>query len=59
MNYKDKRLAYRDPKIYDDLIGEIQISFSKLNYNNFNDLYNEVMIDSGLARDSNLDDLLK
>lgn len=59
MSYKDKRLAYRDHKIYDDLIDEIQISFSKLNDNNFNELYNEVMVDSGLARASNLDDLLK
>lgn len=58
MCYKDKRLAYRDPKIYDDLIDEIQTAFSKLNDNNFNELYDEVMINSGLARDSNLDELL-
>lgn len=59
MNYKEKRLAYRDPKIYDDLIKEIKISFLQLNNDNFNELYNEVMVESGLARASNLDDLFK
>jgi len=58
MNYKEKRLAYRDILIYDDLIEQIKITFSKLNDINFNEMYNNVMIDSGLVRDSNLDDLL-
>jgi hypothetical protein len=58
MNYKEKRLAYKDILIYDDLIEQIKITFSKLNDINFNEMYNDVMIDSGLVRDSNLDDLL-
>jgi len=58
MNYKEKRLAYRDSEIYKDLIGQIEIVFKSLNHENFKELYNEVMVDSGLARSSNLDDLL-
>ena len=33
--------------------------FEDLNNKNFEELYNEIMIESGLARESNLDDLLK
>ena len=33
--------------------------FLQLNNDNFNELYNEVMVESGLARASNLDDLFK
>jgi hypothetical protein len=58
MSYKDKRLAYRDSEIYKDLISQIEIVFKSLNNENFKELYNEVMVDSGLARSSNLDDLL-
>jgi len=58
MSYKEKRLAYRDSEIYEDLIGQIEVVFKSLNHENFKELYNEVMVDSGLARSSNLDDLL-
>lgn len=59
LNFKDKRVAYRDVSLYDDIVDNIRKIFEDLNNRNFEELYNEIMIESGLARESNLDDLLK
>lgn len=58
INYKSDRAAFRDKEIYNDVIEEMKVSFKELNIKNFNNLYTELMKDSGLARESNLDDLL-
>jgi hypothetical protein len=59
LNYKEKRVAFRDESLYSDVVDNIKRIFEELNNKNFEDLYSEVMVESGLARDSNLDDLLK
>lgn len=52
------RSNYRDVKMYDDLISEITNKLQKKNSNNFEDIYSKVMIESGIIRDSNLDEIL-
>ena len=59
LNFKDKRVAFRDVSLYNDIVDKIKKIFEDLNNKNFEELYNEIMIESGLARESNLDDLLK
>lgn len=59
LNYKEKRVAFKDESLYDDIVDKIKKIFEDLNNKNFEDLYNEVLVESGLARESNLDDLLK
>lgn len=58
LNFKEKRVAFKDKYLYSDVVDNIKRIFEELNKKNFEDLYSEVMIESGLARDSNLDDLL-
>lgn len=58
INYKSNRTAFNDKEIYNDVIDEMKRSFKELNIKNFNNLYTEIMKDTGLARESNLDDLL-
>jgi len=59
LNFKDKRVAFRDTSLYNDIVDKIKKIFEDLNNKNFEELYNEIMVESGLARESNLDDLLK
>lgn len=59
LNFKDKRVAFRDISLYNDIVDKIKKIFEDLNNKNFEELYNEIMVESGLARESNLDDLLK
>ncbi len=58
INYKSNRTAFQDKEIYDDVIEKMKVTFKEINIKNFNNLYTELMKDSGLARESNLDDLL-
>lgn len=58
INYKSNRTAFKDKEIYDDVVDKMKIVFQEVNIKNFNNLYTELMKDSGLARESNLDDLL-
>lgn len=58
INYKSNRTAFQDKEIYDDVVDKMKIVFQEVNIKNFNNLYTELMKDSGLARESNLDDLL-
>lgn len=57
LTFKDKRFAFKDEKIYDDLIERFEETFLDLNINNFSDVYEEIMVDSGLAREANLTSL--
>ena len=59
LTFKDKRVAFKDETLYDDTVSKVTEIFKELNTDNFTELYNEVMVESGLARESNLDDLLK
>ena len=59
LTYKDKRVAFKDETLYDDTVSKVTEIFKELNTDNFAELYNEVMVESGLARESNLDDLLE
>ena len=52
------RSSYKDIKIYDDLVFEISNKLQRKNSNNFEKIYSKVMIDSGIIRDSNLDEIL-
>lgn len=58
LNFKDKRLAFKDETIYQDVLDKVNAVFTNLNLQNFDDLYHEIMVDSGLARESNLNSLL-
>ena len=58
MTFKDKRLAFKDETLYNEILNNVSVVFTELNNSNFDYLYNEVMIESGLARGSNLDELL-
>lgn len=53
------RSSYKDIKIYDDLVFEISNKLQRKNSNNFEKIYSKVMIDSGIIRDSNLDEILE
>lgn len=59
LTYKEKRVAFKDETLYDDTVSKVTEIFKELNSENFRDLYNEIMVESGLARESNLDDLLE
>jgi hypothetical protein len=58
MTFKDKRLAFKDETLYSEILSNVSGVFTELNNSNFDYLYNEVMVESGLARGSNLDELL-
>lgn len=58
ISFRDKRLAYKDIDLYTETIENIKNVFTTINNNNFDNLYNVIMVESGLARNSNLDDLL-
>ena len=58
LSFSEKRIVLRDEKLYDDIKPQIKIIFDKINNNNFIDLYGIVMKETGLSRESNLDDLL-
>lgn len=58
LNFKDKRLAFKDENIYQDVLSKVKETFTDLNLQNFDELYHEIMVDSGLARETNLNSLL-
>jgi hypothetical protein len=55
----NKRSHYKDPNIFDNLESLIKERVKVINKENFNDILNTIMTDSGLIRDSNLFDILK
>ena len=57
-SYNNKRLAYRDKTIYDEILSEMKNIFEKVNKENFNEIYQTLLVDTGLSRETNLEDLL-
>jgi hypothetical protein len=57
-SYNNKRLAYRDKTIYDEILSEMKNIFEKVNKENFNEIYQTILVDTGLSREANLEDLL-
>lgn len=57
-SYNNKRLAYRDNDIYDEILSQMKNIFEKLNKENFNEIYQTILVDTGLSREANLEDLL-
>jgi hypothetical protein len=55
----NKRSHYKDTNIFDDLESLIKERLKVINKENFSDIWNTIMIDSGLIRDNNLLDILK
>jgi len=53
-----KRTHYQDKKMYSDLIDTIKDRVKEINRENFTDIWTKVMQESGIMRDSNLDQLL-
>lgn len=56
--YGRLRSNYKDEKIYDELLPIISNKLKEINSENFNKVFTKIMKDSGLIRDSNLNDLL-
>jgi hypothetical protein len=54
-----KRTNYEDKNIYNDLISIVRNKVNEINRQNFIDIWDKVMIESGIARDNNLEELLK
>jgi hypothetical protein len=48
---------YMDVKMYDELLSDIKKINDELNRNNFNDIYQSIMKDSGVIREANLDEV--
>ncbi len=55
----NKRSQFRDKDIFNQLEGIVKDRLSILNRENFNDIWENVMLESGLVRDNNLIDILK
>lgn len=53
------RTQYLDTKIYDEILPLATNKLKDINSENFNDIWNDVMKESGLMRDNNIDELLK
>ena len=54
----NKRSFYKDDNMYNDLINDIKDITKRVNSDNFTEIWTDVMKESGIIRDSNLDDLL-
>jgi hypothetical protein len=55
----DKRSQFKDKDIFSQLEGIVKDRLSILNRENFNDIWENIMLESGLVRDNNLLDILK
>lgn len=55
----NKRSNYKDTNIFDDLESLVKDRLRVINKENFNDIWNTIMVDSGLIRDNNLLDILE
>lgn len=51
------RTSYQDTTVYDELVDEVKISLKQLNSENFHGIWSEVMKESGVLRDSNLNEM--
>jgi len=57
-SYSNKRLAYKDVTMYDEIISEMKNIFERVNKDNFTEIYHTLLSDTGLSREANLEDLL-
>ena len=48
---------YKDENIFNELINIVKDKVKEINANNFNDIYDKVNKESGLLRDSNIDEI--
>jgi len=53
------RTQYLDNKMFDEILPLATNKLKEINNENFNDIWNDVMKESGLMRDNNIDELLK
>lgn len=53
------RTQYLDNKMFDEILPLATNKLKDINSENFNDIWNDVMKESGLMRDNNIDELLK
>jgi hypothetical protein len=59
VNYGYKlRSNYKDEKLFDELQPILVQKLKEINADNFNEIWSELMKESGVLRDSNLDDIL-
>jgi hypothetical protein len=59
INYGYKvRSNYKDEKLFDELQPILVKKLKEINADNFNEIWSELMRDSGILRDSNLNDIL-
>jgi hypothetical protein len=58
ITYNDNRVYLKDIKLYDEMLDKIKKEFDEINLSNFTELYNGLMKENGLSRESNLDELL-
>lgn len=58
LNCNDRKILMKDVTLFDEIKPKIKEIFDKINQDNFNELYNVIMKDSGLNRESNLDEIL-
>lgn len=54
----DRRVMMKDENLYADILPKMKEIFDEINITNFNDIYSSIMIDNGLIRDANLNELL-
>ena len=52
-----KRSRYTDEEIFNELLPLVKQRNKEINSENFNEIWEEVMIESGIMRDNNLDEL--
>lgn len=53
------RSNYLDPKIFDELLPLLTEKLAQINSENFTEIWTDIMKESGLIRDNNIDELLK
>ena len=51
------RTSYKDTKMYDELVDTVKSTMKQLNSENFNNIWSEVMKESGVLRDNNLNQI--
>lgn len=58
LNYGYRKITrYKDENIYSELIPDVKKRVKEINANNFSDIWETISKESGLLRDSNLDDI--
>ena len=51
------RTSYQDTTVYDELVEQVKLSLKQLNSENFHGIWSEVMKESGVLRDNNLNEI--